>query len=431
MSDIAISVENVSKLYRLGLKREDTPTLAGTLFSWVKAPVDNLRRLRRLTRFTPGEEGQDVLWALRDVSFEVKHGEVVGIIGRNGAGKSTLLKILSRITEPTYGRAVLRGRVGSLLEVGTGFHPELTGRENVYMNGTILGMTKKEIDRKFDEIVDFSGVEKFLDTPVKHYSSGMSVRLAFAVAAHLNPEILIVDEVLAVGDASFQQKCLSRMEDVSKAGKTVLFVSHNLTAMANLCRRGILLQEGRILKDGPIDQAVADYLERAMGISMSLGSSERRKHAAKTGPMVECVQVCNDRGEPSDRFSYDEPIRVRARLAGVSETFCFTVLIRNLRGECAYHIRSQDYGFLFSPNGQGSLSLETFIPRLSLAEGVYAVTAWLGTAADVEVDVWKDCVFFKVEKSGPYVGQLMSLVLPQVQWLIDGGGKIELGRRQP
>lgn len=260
MSDVVISVEKLSKLYRLGFKDEIPDTLAGNLFSWLKAPIKNFKRLRSLTRFNPNENSDDMLWALRDVSFEVKRGEVVGIIGSNGAGKSTLLKILSRITEPTTGRAVVRGRMGSLLEVGTGFHPELTGRENVYMNGTILGMRKTEIDRKFDEIVEFSGVERFLDTPVKRYSSGMKVRLAFAVAAHLDPEILIIDEVLAVGDSAFQAKCLGKIQDVSKGGRTALFVSHNMAAVSALCSRAILLDEGKAVYDNSADQVVRQYL---------------------------------------------------------------------------------------------------------------------------------------------------------------------------
>lgn len=265
MSHSAISVENLSKAYRIGLKEEAPDTLAGAVAGWVKAPLRNLRRLRRLdTSAAPmTADADDTLWALRDVSFEVPEGEVLGVIGRNGAGKSTLLKILSRITEPTSGRIRIRGRVSSLLEVGTGFHPELTGRENVYMNGTILGMRKREIDRKFDEIIAFSGVEKFLDTPIKRYSSGMTVRLAFAVAAHLEPEILIVDEVLAVGDASFQQQCLRKMQSVSRGGRTVLFVSHNITAIEALCQSSLLLSKGKVKSHGPTSRVVREYRQDA------------------------------------------------------------------------------------------------------------------------------------------------------------------------
>jgi lipopolysaccharide transport system ATP-binding protein len=236
MSDVAIRVEGLGKQYRLGGPRERYDTLRDQIRKW-----SSLRGLlRRATR----AEHRPPFWALKDVSFEVEPGEVVGIIGRNGAGKSTLLKILSRITEPTEGAADIHGRVGSLLEVGTGFHPELTGRENVYLNGAILGMRRAEIGRKFDEIVAFAEVEKFIDTPVKHYSSGMYMRLAFAVAAHLEPEILIVDEVLAVGDAEFQKKCLGKMGDVAKSGRTVLFVSHNMQTIANLCQLCICLKDG-------------------------------------------------------------------------------------------------------------------------------------------------------------------------------------------
>ncbi len=235
MSDIAIRVENLSKRYRIGLKEEMHDTFAASMMDFVRRPLENLRRLRRLSQFKEnGHEPEDIIWALKDVSFEVKRGEVVGLIGRNGAGKSTLLKILSNITYPTSGRVQMHGRVSSLLEVGTGFHPELTGRENIYLNGTILGMTKAEIDRKLDEILDFAGVEEFIDTPVKRYSSGMKVRLAFSVAAHLEPEILVVDEVLAVGDAEFQNKCLGKMGEVAKGGRTVLFVSHNMGAIRSL-----------------------------------------------------------------------------------------------------------------------------------------------------------------------------------------------------
>jgi lipopolysaccharide transport system ATP-binding protein len=258
MSDVAIRVNALSKKYHIGAVQQHK-TIRDLVSESLTAPF---RRIGRLARGQAGGAADldEEFWALRDISFEVKHGEVVGIIGRNGAGKSTLLKILSRITGPTEGRVELHGRVGSLLEVGTGFHPELTGRENVSLNGAILGMKRAEIDQKFDEIVAFAEIGKFIDTPVKHYSSGMQVRLAFAVAAHLEPEILIVDEVLAVGDAAFQKKCLGKMEGVAGEGRTVLFVSHNMAAVEHLCHRGIVLQQGEAVFDGSQSEAIARYL---------------------------------------------------------------------------------------------------------------------------------------------------------------------------
>lgn len=262
MTNAAISVENLSKRYRIGARDSSPDTLGSALTKALKTPFRNLKRLQRLSRFDESvESASDVLWAVKDVSFEVRPGERLGIVGRNGAGKSTLLKILSRITEPTAGRVITRGRVSSLLEVGTGFHPELTGRENIFLNGAVLGMDRGEISRKFDEIVDFSGVERFLDTPVKRYSSGMAVRLAFSVAAHLEPEILLVDEVLAVGDAEFQRKCLGKMESASNEGRTVLFVSHNMGAMLRLVDRCILMADGEIALDGNPQEVVNSYLE--------------------------------------------------------------------------------------------------------------------------------------------------------------------------
>lgn len=248
-----IRVEGLSKQYRLGAQREPYGSLRESLVRAAKAPFKSLRR--------NGHSNEETIWALKDVSFEVMPGEVVGIIGRNGAGKSTLLKILSQITEPASGQVDLFGRVGSLLEVGTGFHPELTGRENIYLNGAILGMKRVEIESKFDEIVAFAEVGKFLDTPVKHYSSGMYTRLAFSVAAHLEPEILVVDEVLAVGDMQFQRKCLGKMGDVARQGRTVMFVSHNLVAVQSLCNRAILLDNGEMLEDGESRQVAARYLK--------------------------------------------------------------------------------------------------------------------------------------------------------------------------
>ena len=254
MGDIALRVEDLSKQYRIGGSREAYKTLRDT---FTDAVVSAFRRAGRLVRGrgVGAAERGETFWALKDVSFEIKRGEVVGIIGCNGAGKSTLLKILGRITEPTGGYADIYGRVGSLLEVGTGFHPELTGRENIYLNGAILGMKRVEIGRKFDEIVAFAEIERFIDTPVKHYSSGMYMRLAFAVAAHLEPEILLVDEVLAVGDARFQKKCLNKMQDVGQQGRTVLFVSHNMQAITRLCQRAILLEGGTMVQDGPVPRS--------------------------------------------------------------------------------------------------------------------------------------------------------------------------------
>ncbi|MFO7661423.1 MAG: ABC transporter ATP-binding protein [Chloroflexota bacterium] len=262
-SDVAIIVENLGKQYHIGLQEKKQDTLMQTALAWIASPVNNLRRLRRLSE-VDDEDSEDVIWALRDVSFTINQGEVVGIIGRNGAGKSTLLKILSRITPPTTGKVILNGRVSSLLEVGTGFHPELTGRENVYLNGTILGMTRSEVARKFDEIVAFAEVEKFIDTPIKRYSSGMRVRLAFAVSAYLESEILLVDEVLAVGDAAFQEKCLSVMDSVAKVGRTVFLVSHNMQVIQRLCSRVLLFEGGRLNAEGSPSSTVNRYLNESL-----------------------------------------------------------------------------------------------------------------------------------------------------------------------
>lgn len=277
-----IRAVDLAKSYQLGGEKP-TNSLREALSSVLRAPFERLRRAAAVNDLT--------FWALDGVSFEVRQGEVLGILGRNGAGKSTLLKVLSRITEPTRGYAELRGRVASLLEVGTGFHAELTGRENVYLNGTILGMRKREIDRKFDEIVAFSEIEKFIDTPVKRYSSGMYVRLAFAVAAHLEPEILIVDEVLAVGDADFQNKCIGKMSDVAHEGRTVLFVSHNMAALQSLCTRALLLDRGRVVMDGDVEPAIKNYLSRTR--VAAAGRSQLNYHSSfkPTRVTIEAVEL--------------------------------------------------------------------------------------------------------------------------------------------
>jgi len=307
-----IKVENLGKKYILTHQRKEPYTaLRDVITEKVKAAVRKSGAMlspktSNLTVDTTHEE----FWALKDVSFEIKQGDRVGIIGRNGAGKSTLLKILSRITEPTSGRVSIKGRVASLLEVGTGFHPELTGRENIYLNGAILGMTKKEIDRKFDEIVDFAEIEKFLDTPVKRYSSGMYVRLAFAVAAHLEPEILIVDEVLAVGDAQFQKKCLGKMEEVANQGRTVLFVSHNLTAIRVLCSRALLLRQGNLLDDNSPNEVVSKYMEGIQENSYFREWPDERLAPHNGSATLRKITICDNGGQQINNISSDTPFNI-------------------------------------------------------------------------------------------------------------------------
>jgi lipopolysaccharide transport system ATP-binding protein len=342
VTDTAISVENLSKLYKIGVRQQGYKTLRESVMGILTAPFRRLaqrakRKANPAKHSAPGalrsssgamlrapcslqsSQSDDHIWALKDVSFEIKQGEVVGIIGRNGAGKTTLLKILSRITEPTDGRAVIRGRVGSLLEVGTGFHPELTGRENIYLNGAILGMRIAQIGRKFDEIVDFAEIEKFIDTPVKRYSSGMYVRLAFAVAAHLEPEILLVDEVLAVGDAAFQKKCIGKIGDVVKEGRTVLFVSHNMGAIKFLCTRTILFENGRICLDGDSNSCVEAYISESLRHFEIRDVSHFRRNTVTpaTPAFFKEIRVINT-GTPRDYlplFSSGEDIQIDLEFA--------------------------------------------------------------------------------------------------------------------
>lgn len=313
MNDIAISVRGVSKQYHIGaLKatRSNYKTLRESLGDLVVGPFRRLGNVLR-GKGTGHSSVDELIWAVNDVSFDIKSGEVVGIVGRNGAGKSTLLKILSRITDPTRGEIDIYGRVGSLLEVGTGFHPELTGRENVFLNGAILGMRRQEILRNFDEIVAFSEVGKFIDTPVKHYSSGMYLRLAFAVAAHLETEVLIVDEVLAVGDSSFTSKCLAKMQDVSKQGRTVLFVSHNMQAMSRLCERVIWMSEGRLHEDGPSTKVVSNYLGSVLDDSLSeLEWPDLAKAPGGDIARLRAARVRKPNGPVSNIFDVREPFVV-------------------------------------------------------------------------------------------------------------------------
>lgn len=295
---IAIHVDGLSKQYRIGGVRDRYDTLRDHL-------------ARKVRRRTVGGAGHRTIWALEDVSFDVPEGQVLGVIGPNGAGKTTLLRLLSRITQPTAGRAEIRGRVGSLLEVGTGFHPELTGRENVFLNGAVLGMQRKEIARKFDEIVDFSGVEEFIDTPVKRYSTGMQVRLAFAVAAHLEPEILLVDEVLAVGDVEFQRRCIGKMESIGASGRTVLFVSHSMPTVARLCERAILLRSGRLQEDGPATDVVAAYLSGVHGSAAERSWDLDTEAPGGENATLRRVRVVDRAGVTRDSFDIREEVGIQ------------------------------------------------------------------------------------------------------------------------
>ena len=383
MSDIAISIEKVGKRYTLSHKRngEAYTTLRDVIARQAMVPIRAIGKTMRawsgpngshshVCALVPSKESVEQFWALKDVSFEIKQGEAFGVIGRNGAGKSTLLKILSRITEPTEGRIRIWGRVASLLEVGTGFHPELTGRENIYLNGAILGMTRLEIRAKFDEIVAFAEIDKFLDTPVKRYSSGMYVRLAFAVAAHLEPEILIVDEVLAVGDVEFQKKCLGKMEDVSHSGRTVLFVSHNMGAITALTGRCALLQAGKSVFFGETQEAVGKYLS-------SMQSREARYEASPTvgRPSITRVEVfCSQPGSVHESgapmriefdFYHPEPI----------PKACLSFQIVNQAQVPVLHFLAFDHPIEIC-KGSGATTVICRIPRLNLNVGQYSLTAY-------------------------------------------------------
>ena len=354
-----IAVERLSKRYRIAHHARSAPY--ATLREAIAANVGRLFRARSQRDASPSEE----FWALDDVSFEVVQGEVMGIIGRNGAGKSTLLKILSRITEPTQGRVRIKGRVASLLEVGTGFHPELTGRENIFLNGAILGMSRAEIRRKFDEIVAFADVEKFLDTPVKRYSSGMYVRLAFAVAAHLEPEILIVDEVLAVGDAEFQKKCLGKMQDVSRDGRTVLFVSHNMLAVQRLCSRALLLENGRLKSSGAVADIVADYL--AVGSSDGYTNARSLEVPRITRARLVTAAPRTDGAVEID-VEWDLPACVRGVKIGIG--------VNTLEGQRIFDASPEDLGWRI-PETQGSYRATFRIPPHTLLARCYLVSVGL------------------------------------------------------
>lgn len=423
MREIAVQLESLSKLYRLGALQQRHDTLRDAISDF-RLRISDLTNPNRKSKIE-NEKSED-LWALRDVSFEIQRGEVVGIIGRNGAGKSTLLKILSRITEPTSGYADIHGRVASLLEVGTGFHPELTGRENVYLNGAILGMRRVEIDRKFDEIVAFAEIDRFLDTPVKRYSSGMYVRLAFAVAAHLEPEILLVDEVLAVGDSSFQKKCLNKMQDVGQQGRTVLFVSHNMPAITRLCERAILLDAGRVLDDGPSHRVVSAYLSSGLGTTAT-----REWPDPATAPASDAIRLCAVRvraedGRIAEVVDIRRPVGIEIEyevLASDTKLMPHFVLY-NDEGLLIFVSIDQDPAWRGRPRPPGRYVSTGWIPGNLLTEGTMIVGVAMRSTDPqrLHFDV-RDAVVFQIVDTtegdsarGDWGGHLRGVVRPLLQW---------------
>jgi lipopolysaccharide transport system ATP-binding protein len=422
MADIAVRVQNVSKQYRLG-RPDRNQMFREVLAGAIRAPF---RALQRLGATGTATRQSTHIWALRNISFEVEQGQIVGIIGPNGAGKSTLLKILSRITEPTTGRVEIHGRVGSLLEVGTGFHPELTGRENVYLSGTFLGMKRTEIDRKLEEILAFSEIEKFADTPVKHYSSGMYVRLAFGVAAHLEPEILIVDEVLAVGDAAFQRKCLNKMEDVRQHGRTVLFVSHNMSAVTRLCQRAILIAGGTIQQDGPAAQVTSSYL-----LSSLKTSAERRWSDSGAAPGDDVVRLCSIRirsaeGGTVEAADIRQPVGVEMTYDVLKPGHCLVPRYEfsNESGLCIFSTLGLEREWRTRPRAMGRFISTAWIPGNYLAEGTLLVSARVFSPDPVKNHFFeRDLVAFHVVDSldgdaarGDWEGALPGVVRPLLEW---------------
>jgi lipopolysaccharide transport system ATP-binding protein len=381
---IAVRTEQLGKRYRVGQVRRGRTqaTLGETLVEVLKGPFVN----RRGAGSVHSRSGPPFVWALRDVSFELHEGEVLGVIGRNGAGKSTLLKILSRITEPTVGWAEIFGRVGSLLEVGTGFHPDLTGRQNVYLNGTILGMDRRDIAQRFDEIVEFAGVGAFIDTPVKRYSSGMHVRLAFAVAAHFEPEVMIVDEVLAVGDAEFQRKCLSKMDDVARTGRTVLFVSHNMNAIQRLCTRCLLIEQGRLIADGPTADVTARYLIE--GFARSVASSPRTwislrdvEHAGNGQATFASLWYGSDNAAVAHHAYAGGPLQFRVEIVSDKprRVGSFAVTVNDEYDKVLVNADSVELG-RSADLQEGSTFIAVDIEALYLKPGTYVVGLWLAEA---------------------------------------------------
>lgn len=425
MANTAVQLREVGKQFHIGGRQARYKTLRESLGDVFLAPM---RRAANLLRghAAAAADLSTSFWALRDVSFDVMQGEVVGVIGRNGAGKSTLLKILSRITEPTKGYCEIRGRVGSLLEVGTGFHNELTGRENIYLNGSILGMTRAEINRKFDEIVDFSEIEQFLDTPIKHYSSGMQMRLAFAVAAHLEPEILIIDEVLAVGDAAFQKKCLSKMEDVGKEGRTVLFVSHNMPAVTRLCKRCVLLNEGSVIADGPAHKVVSTYLTEGAGTTAAREWQDAARAPGGEIGRLQAVRIKDTDETVTDAADIRKPVILEMEYSILEEGYVLLPHFRlfNEEGVNVFETLDQDPQWRGRPRPAGRYVSRATIPGNFLAEGTLFVSCHLITLNPVRVvfSESQTVAFQVVDQAGvdtargDWTGEMSGAVRPLLSW---------------
>jgi len=423
MTDIAIKVENLGKLYRIG-QFAGYKTIRETLMDVASAPFRRIRSISNQPSATSHQPNS--IWALRDVSFEVKRGEAVGIIGRNGSGKSTLLKILSRITAPTEGRVEIHGRVGALLEVGTAFHPELTGRENIYLNAAVLGMKRAEVERKFDEIIAFAEVEKFLDTPVKRYSSGMYVRLAFSVAAHLEPEVLVVDEVLAVGDASFQKKCLGKMGDVTRGGRTVLFVSHNMASVTRLCSRAMLLDGGSVLQEGAAHEVVGAYLRSGTGTRAAREWPDLMKAPGNDIVRLHAVRVLTEDGQIADAVDIRKPVCIEMEYEVLKKG---TVLVPNLHffneeAACVFVAIDQDPTWRGKPRPECLYVSNAWIPGNFLSEGTLIVGVAISTMDPVKAHFYEtDAVSFQVVDSldgdsarGDYAGPMPGVLRPLLRW---------------
>ena len=429
--EIAIKVENISKCYRIGLKENVHDTIGKSIFNFMKAPYKNYTKYRSLYKFDDinpdqNNNSSDIIWAVRDVSFEIKKGEIVGIIGENGAGKSTLLKILSKITEPTTGRITIHGKVSSLLEVGTGFHPELTGRENVYLNGTILGMRKKEIDQKFDEIVDFSGVEKFIDTPVKRYSSGMKVRLAFAVSAHLETEILIIDEVLAVGDARFQKKCLDKMKSIGRHGRTVLFVSHSMPVVTRLCPRTIMLNAGSVQIDDLSHSVISAYMSSGKAVKAKREWKALMEAPGDEVARVRSVQVRTKECKNTEVVDIRKHVGIEMRYEILQPGYVLRIRyhVSNDEGTKIFQSIENETIWRGKTRQPGEYVSTAWIPGNLLSEGLHFVAVALRTI-DPSVLRFRvdDAVAFQIVDSmdhdsarSDYTGNMDGLIRPLLKW---------------